>query len=405
MPFFSRKPAIFIIHPHNDLFSNPTVLFILKNLIDQKIKIILFIYNAPNNVDKKILNNIDLHILPLFYPTTPRRPLRFLLKTLVPYINCKFLLLKHKISNIICVDPEGVVITSKIYPRLKRLYNYISFELFFLDEIKDFRTRKNKVREISVLQNEINSLLIQDKYRLKLFMEENNPFKIDKIFFMPVAPVMKNAENSMLERLKFNPIQNKKTIIYSGSIHKWSGLFELIENMEKNWNNEFHLVIHNRFQDNLNSSEIIEIKSYINKGLPISLINLQLEYDDYLLFLKQFDVGLATYIANTSTHHYDGKNFGEIGYSSGKFNTYMMIGLPTITTKNNSFNDLYKTYNFGYIINDFSEMNAALSYISKNYDFQKNETKRLYKEIMNPELYIHPYINHLIGKSIENKQC
>lgn len=396
--FRNKEKVIAIIHPHGDLFSNPTMLCILEELIDRKIKIILFIHEIPTNIQEKISRNVIFKVLPFVYPRIPRRPSIFFPRTFFPYIQAKLLSLKYQIKEVICVDPEGLIITSKIFPNLKSNYNYISFELFFLDEIKDQLIKKNKLIEISVLKHNIKSLLIQDKYRLKLFLEENKPYQIGSTFFMPVAPVQPKHFNSPIPKKFLVNIPNgKKTLIYSGSLYKWSGLFELLSAMEKKWNNDFHLVIHNRFINNTNSAEVKEIQAYIEKGLPVSLVNLQLSYEEYILFLKQFDVGLATYLSFTSDSHYDGKNFGEIGYSSGKFNTYMMMGMPTITTKNNSFNDLLKTYNYGYIINDFSEMSEALSSISEHYDIQRHEAKRLYKEVMNPELYVSSYLNYVLS--------
>ncbi len=393
-----KETAILIIHPHGDLFSNPTMLCIIEELIDRNIKIILFIHEIPIRINEKILNNIIFKKLPYIYPRIPRRPSIFFPNTFLPFFKAKMLSFKYNFKDVVCVDPEGLIIASKLFPKLSRNYHYISFELFFLDEIKDHLIKKNKLKEISVLKKTIKSLLIQDKYRLKLFLEENKPYQINQTFLIPVAPIKpKNYNTPTPKHLIVHIPQNKKTLIYSGSLYKWSGLFDLLKEMEKKWNDDFHLVIHNRFPSNIYSPEILEIKSYIDKGLPISLVNLQLTYEDYFLFLKQFDVGLASYISFTSDSHYDGKNFEEIGYSSGKFNTYMMMGIPTITTKNNSFIDLLKTYNFGYIINDFSEMNKALSFISENHNSQSAEAKRLYNELMNPNLYISNYINYILS--------
>ncbi|KQC02423.1 hypothetical protein AQF98_02255 [Pedobacter sp. Hv1] len=374
------------------------MLCILEELIDRKIKIILFIHEIPTNIHEKISRNVIFKVLPFVYPRIPRRPSIFFPRTFFPYINAKLLTFKYQIKEVICVDPEGLIIANKLFPNLKSNYNYISFELFFLDEIKDPLIRKNKLIEISILKKKIKSLLIQDKYRLKLFLEENKPYQIDETFYMPVAPVKpKHYDSPTPKKFLINIPNDNKSLIYSGSLYKWSGLFELLSEMEKKWNNDFHLVIHNRFINNTNSAEVKEIQAYIEKGLPVSIVNLQLSYEEYIPFLKQFDVGLATYLSFTSDSHYDGKNFGEIGYSSGKFNTYMMMGIPTITTKNNSFNDLLKTYNFGYIINDFSEMSKALSSISENYDTQKHEAKRLYNEVMNPELYLSSYLTYVLS--------
>ncbi|RZK74011.1 MAG: hypothetical protein EOO85_16080 [Pedobacter sp.] len=165
--------------------------------------------------------------------------------------------------------------------------------------------------------------------------------------------------------------------------------------MEKSWNPNFHLVIHNRSSENLNSGDILYIKELIKRDYPITLVNLSLQYEEYIPFLRQFDIGLAMYVPYTSDSHYDGKNFAEIGYSSGKFNTYLMLGLPALVTENRSFLELALEFDYGYVFGEFDEIPRLLEKIMNNYTHHASEALRLYTQKMNPDMFMGEYIKAL----------
>jgi glycosyltransferase involved in cell wall biosynthesis len=390
------KKTIFLIHPHSNLIFNVTLNYLVKRFIDQQFNLIIFTNCQYSRTHFKDDENVKVKPLPLVYPKPPRRPLLFLKKTFLPWLTAKLEFLKWKDPKIICVDPEGFHAAYKMFPSSLKNFNYISFEIFFLDELKEKLSIQLHKKAISLIKKGINSLIIPDKYRLKLFLEEHHDNKIAHSFFVPVAPsktYLPLATHSIT--FKTNLREGERSVIYSGSLYDWSGIKELIKSMNS-WDQKFHLYIHSHGISEGVKNDLNKFISTHATNLPITILDISLDYTDYLSFLMQFDIGLATYIPFTSDSPYDGKNFAEIGYSSSKFNTLMMLGIPTITTPNNSFNDIKKEYDFGYVIKDFSEMQNALTYIDNHFEKNKFEARRVYEELLDPTHKVSTFINFLM---------
>jgi hypothetical protein len=390
------KKTIFIIHPHNNLIFNVTLNYLIKCLIDRHFNLVIFTNCERSKTYFKGNENVKIKTLPLLYPKAPRKPWLFIQKTFLPWISAKLELIKSKNPNIICIDPEGFHAAYQMFPSSLKDFNYISFEIFFLNELKEERTIKLHKKSINLLKKGINSLIIPDKYRLRLFLDEFTDSKIDHYFFIPVSPskiYLPKTGNYIpfTSELK----EGEKSVIYSGSLYDWSGIKELIKSMKYNWDKKFHLYIHGHGISGSSRTDLEQFISENAKGFTIKILDHQLDYTDYLSFLMQFDIGLATYIPFTSNSPYDGKNFAEIGYSSSKFNTLMMLGMPTITTINNSFIDIKKEYDFGYIVKDFSEMGIALAYIKDHFEKNKIEARRAYDELLDPTEKVQLFIDFL----------
>lgn len=389
------KKTIFIIHPHSNLIFNVTLNYLVKRFIDEQFNLIIFTNCQYSKAYFKDDQNVQIKTLPLLYPKSPRRPLLFLRKTLLPWLAAKLEFIKWKDPKMICIDPEGFHAAYKMFPSSLKNFNYISFEIFFLDELKEERSIQLHQKDISLIKKGINSLIIPDKYRLKLFLEEHQGSKIAHSFFIPVAPsktFIPLTEHAI--PFKTNLKAGAKSVIYSGSLYDWSGIKELIKSM-RSWDQKFHLYIHSHGISEGVKTDLEQFIAIHAADLPITILDISLEYTDYLSFLMQFDIGLATYIPFTSNSPYDGKNFAEIGYSSSKFSTLMMMGIPTITTTNNSFNDIKKEYDFGYVVKDFSEMGDALTYIDQHFETNKLEARRVYDELLDPTDKVSTFINFL----------
>jgi glycosyltransferase involved in cell wall biosynthesis len=389
------KKTVFIIHPHSNLIYNVTLNYLVKRLIDEQFNLVIFTNCTFSKAYYKDDQNVQIKTLPLVYPKAPRRPLLYFKKTFLPLTAARSAFANAKKPAIICIDPEGFHAAYAMFPSALKDFNYISFEIFFLDELREQWSIELHQKAVALIKKGIKSLIIPDHYRLKLFLEEHPGHQIGQHFFIPVSPskVFLPAANYAAP-FKTNLKEGERAVIYSGSLYDWSGIKELIASMQ-HWDKKFHLFIH---AHGISEGLRADLEKFIAAqpvALPIQILDISLDYTDYLAFLKQFDIGLATYIPFTSNSPYDGKNFAEIGYSSSKFNTLMMMGIPTITTTNNSFSDIKKEYDFGYVIKDFSEMAEALTYIDQHFEKNKAEASRVYDELLDPTDKVSTFINFL----------
>jgi hypothetical protein len=104
---------------------------------------------------------------------------------------------------------------------------------------------------------------------------------------------------------------------------------------------------------------------------------------DYNAFLSCCQIGLAIYIPNT-IDFFAGKNIIEIGLSSGKFSTYMMLGLPTVTTSNSIYKELNEIYDFGETIKNIEELPDKLNKIKSNYATKLKGCSEIFKNELDP---------------------
>lgn len=390
--------TIFIVHPHNNITYNVILTDLINNLIKENFRLVIF----TNCVQSKTFfgkhPNVDVKVLPLFYLRPPRRPLLYWKKTFLPWLEARKELARHQNPEMICIDPEGFYTASRMFPSMVKKFNYISFEIFFRDELKHQLNINVHQRESRLVSKGIKSLVIQDPYRMKLFLQEHPEPKIEHTFYIPVSPSkisLPSEEEVKNFRFKTNMEPGKRSIIYSGSLYAWSGIKELITAMAKDWNDKFHLFIHSATLNAEMKKDLENFAASKVSNMSVTILDMKLTNEEYLPFLKQFDIGLATYVAFTSDSPYDGKNFAEIGYSSSKFNTLMMLGIPTIATMNNSFRDISERYNFGYVLKDFSEINVALKTIDQHFEQHKTGALAAYDQLLDPTEKVKKYIDYL----------
>lgn len=395
MKFFSRRRCICIFSGHNDFFSNPTLIY-LAEILD-KYNLPIFVYNngSYKTTEYQKFKNVIFYPIPILYPAKPRRPLGYLIKVIWPKIIIKFNSLMFQKNIVIGVDLVGYLIASQSFKYRPKLTHYISFELIFKNEMKTNNSFfKLKILEEKFLKKGINSLLIQDVYRQELFLKENLDSSIENIFLLPVAPKLFSPE---ISSTLVKTTNEKFKIIYAGSIYAWSGINEIIDVFEKMNNSNFELHIHSRFTLNANHPLIKKISALKSKGIQVNICSQELDFTELCKFLSSFDIGIATYFPVNDPGIYDGLNMQEIGLSSGKFSTYMMLGLPTIVSPATSFNNLRKNYDFGEVIYDFDNLENSLVKIVNNYEKYSSDCKKLYHEVLNPDLFIEQYVDNILN--------
>lgn len=387
---------ILIVTTNQDTFNNPTIVGLLRKLVDKKEKVIIMSYS---HYFKNPYPEVEL-IKIYYYNLDARGHLRFkeLIKWILHHLLIFKLIVLSPLKIIIGVDPKGIVLARKVQKlftilklRKPRL-DYLSFEIFFSSE------NAEKDKEIRACHH-IRNLIIQDSERDNLLRIENKIPKNIKSFYIPVSPLINKDALRGSEtikpsfREKYNIPNDKKLLISFGTFENWSGADWILEAISKNSLEEYIFVIHSRYKFNPNNEIHKNLLSLVEnkKQLIIS--------DDYIntaeeviLFLKQFDAGFVFYQQVGSI--YTGKNIYHIGASSGKFSNFMAAGIPVICNNLPTYIKLNNLYNFGFIIEHKEELTTLLR---SNPDFinKKKNCYKLFDEVLNPEDGLESYINSI----------
>jgi hypothetical protein len=387
----NSRLVIAIITPNSDTFTNPTMTSLFHILKEKGVEVFLFgpIQHpaCPDN-----LQNVNA-IQSVFKLNLFKNPTHYIAHW-SSYLKIIKTLRKEKISTLLAVDPMGIIVGG----RIKKLFrgkihlSYLSFEIFFKKELSDHYLSL-KEKEIYYSAG-IDSLLIQDEKRRELLLKEKSislPF--ERIALVPVSPLkIEVLDKSDIHSMLLIPKQ-KKLVIYSGSVGTWCGTNAIIEAFDKGyWNNDYWLVFHTRKTIDSNNPFFADlIRLDADEKNPFSLHpNPYDSFEELAQFLSGFDIALALYYPNNENPYY-GMNMKEIGLSSGKFSTYMMLGLPTIVTSCSIYEELLHKYKFGAILYDLNFLNDSFKKVENN----ENNALKLYDEILEPESKLIDYVNIL----------
>jgi glycosyltransferase involved in cell wall biosynthesis len=380
----------------SDVFTNPTLVSFFELMQQKGRGIVLFSYEQIVSPPSH-LNNIIYCFLPpmkINQGGVMNRLISFKI-----YFDTFKILKKYKITHLIGVDYFGFIIASHFKKNISNSkLGYFSFELLFLDEIKEQKYLDLKKKEKYRLKK-LDYLIIQDEVRLSLFLKENH-LELNthiKIFKIPVAPKKINIDKLSGWDLhkKMNIPENKKVVIYSGSIGEWAGTDQLINMLENYWNKNFWLVLHSRLPLREDDEYLLRINKLIAEGFPVSLHAEPFDsYIDYAAFLKNFDVAVVLYKSRKGSM-YSGKNLEEIGLASGKFSMYLMMGIPVITSPQTIYKQLLEKFKFGAVIEDETCFSELLSYCFVNKEELNKNALALYDSILDPEQQLSLLIEQL----------
>jgi len=386
--------TIAIVTPKIDTFCNPTLILLFEKLLAEGFKILFFGFEQIF-IPKEIKDKLNFCVFPFNFYKSGMRP-KNIAKILKQYYEVyKILKIENKVRTIICVDPMGLVIAGRIKKLVDINIIYASFEIFFEEEFHIQRKKILKKLERKY-SRKVGLVMIQDGSREKLLRQVNDFNDNTKFMHIPVSPKQMDISSTGLDLYReMNIPRDKKIVVYSGTLQGWSGIHELLDLFKGRWNKDFWLVVHSHHILEDKEELRIKIDNLINSNCNISFHNEPFyDYKDYIEFLSKCQIGIATYFPNKSDV-FAGKNIEEIGLSSGKFSTYMMLGIPTITTSNSIYKELNNKYHFGEIIDTMNELPEALIRIGNDFDEKVRACKTLFKNELEPESRINNLINYI----------
>lgn len=390
---------ILFINPNKDTFTNPTLVTVFEQLASREETRISLLTQEQSLAAPDNLKSISLLYFPVFAVTWSKKIWTWLPKLKAQKQLARFCE-EERVSVIIAIDPVGLIIGGRVKKRLPETkLHYLSFELFFGDELADFPYyRKIKKKEI-YYSRFIDCLIIQDEERRNLLLKENSihPATI-RSFLIPVSPAVSAIDPASRAewRQKLGVSEDQLILVHSGSLEKWSGGNYILDMLRAGLPENVLLLIHSKEKLQVSHPVHRKLLDFKAKGYPLLIRDSLFEnYAAYLGFLQVADLALALYQIDKSSP-YTGKNIGHIGLASGKFACYMSQGIPAVVMQSTSYEQLAEKYDFGYVVHEISDIRQALvSLTREELEPKKKAAFQLYDEILDPREATRAYVRYI----------
>lgn len=214
----------------------------------------------------------------------------------------------------------------------------------------------------------------QDNLRADL-LAKINKIPRESIILLPnsFSGKASRKESSYLQK-KFHIPEKSNTLLSIGAIPVNSGYLELAEEAKK-WPEEFRLVFHMRHpvSPQKYSYAYRTLESADNKHVYASVS--PVSYEILVDIVASSKIGLALYGNRNSRD----LNALFIGYSSGKVNLYLKLGIPVIAQDFPGFKWIEES-GAGICVSEYTEVFGAAKDIMANYNFYSENALKTFKE-------------------------
>ena len=378
-----KKSRIAFFSPEEDFSTNPSLSCIIETLLSLGTEVDVFMETSR----KCSPLEYDVRINP--FPVRFRKWYGGVKKSLgnwgrfVRGRKSHRMLRSEKYDLVFGVNAEGVVAAFDYHKKWRVPFVYLSYEIFFKNELYEKARLRLKREEIEASQF-ADLTIVQDPRRGYLLFQENNVSK-KRMFWLPVSPKMEGiARKSDYLRKAYHIPDEKWVVLHSGSFEKWTYAEELLQSAQ-NWSDNVVLVIHCKQKGGKRRRNIRKILNK-DKRSNIIISTTPLERSAYEQMVSSADIGLCLY-KEVAGDPFLQKNIRHIGLSSGKFAYYTKYGLPVISVRSKTYTELANHYNFGEDLEQFSELSGAMHRIMADYDRYSRESKSLFREKLAFDLY------------------
>lgn len=383
---------IVIISCNDDSSTNPTIVEFCKAAVKRGCQILLVAPGSLHAINVVAMTTNIKHLRVDVSFNLSRKPW-VIIRRIWGIILSEIALLYFKPSNIIAIDPSGLI-SASLLSRLinKCTFGYFSFEIFFMNELKTRIGHHRKIREIKASQK-LDFYVVQDDVRQTHLINENHLPNGLKYFKIPVSPIKSAALQTTRVR---RCLESGPRVVFSGSLDKWSGVFDILNQAESLNRSGIELELHSRFRLSRSNPIRHKILSLKQKGFQVSLNDEPFSFEELYKYLAAFDLGVVTYVPDYKIGGYVGTNIKDIGLSSGKFSTMMMLGIPVITNDIGSYRMLNKKYCFGEVIDNFDMLAAAIMRVYSRLNEHSIGASSLYSEQLDPRPGLSELLDFLI---------
>lgn len=296
-------------------------------------------------------------------------------------------IIKKNLSEYLCfigIEKQGLIWAGKISEETNIPYIYYSLELYIEDHPLYHIFEKFRKDEIFYHQKAM-ATIIQDKRRAETLFKCNKVSDSYSILFPISVKGNTNREKTNYFQDKFGIPSDAKIALYFGMICKRRYSTSLNEIAERLGNN--FLVFHGYGEkDYLNT-----LKKSKNVIISTDLVDEKKKLD----VISSAHVGISLY-DNTFS------NDRLTAFSSEKVALYMQVGLPIISFRNESYEELFSNFKCGEMIESIDEFPAAFNKIIQNYEFYREECFRAFNQYYCFDKNIKSvleYLDHLKGNT------
>jgi hypothetical protein len=288
---------------------------------------------------------------------------------------------RQSVEAILGIHLTGLVVGTILSALLRIPHIYYQLELYFLSEIRKPSWRLCRRVERWCCRRSVLTVT-QDWWRARLCSRENG-VPLSRLTALP------NSMPGTGSRLKTSYLRDKlgipdgrKIILTMGtrffdSEHR----DELAASIAK-WPSEWVLVVHSI---SVSAEDISRLPAPLRAPGRIYFSNRPVLYDQLSELHASADLALVLY--QNDDRPAGGRNQTYIGLSSGQFNLYVRYGIPTITTRQPTFEWLFRKYRCGVALDDFSSMERAVEKILADHESYQQAALDLYDDLLRFERY------------------
>jgi glycosyltransferase involved in cell wall biosynthesis len=222
-------------------------------------------------------------------------------------------------------------------------------------------------------------LVVQDIKRAETLMKYFN--FAGRVFILPNSYIGCTNEVSTFAHERFNIPINKKILLYTGAIERWSYDIDLAKYLGKLLDKDYILLLSGFCRDNYVDTVAEEYSDLIKERKVV--INTEIfNESDYTELVKSATIGLVWYRKLDASLYtsVEIENIYLMGLSSGKLCKYLSCSIPVVAP---SFYIGYEEFIEGKKVGKVSdygkEIVDKILMISSDYDFYKHNVEMVYK--------------------------
>lgn len=274
-------------------------------------------------------------------------------------------IIKKNLSEYLCfigIEKQGLIWAGKISEETNIPYIYYSLELYIEDH-PAYKKLEEYIKEEMFYHQKAMATIIQDKCRAEALLKCNKVSDSYSILFPISVKGNTIREKGNYFQDKFGIPSDSKIALYFGMICKQrysTSLNEIAERIGENY-----LVFHGYGEKNYLNT----LKKSQNVIISTDLVDEKKKLD----VISSAHVGISLYDNTLS-------NDRLTAFSSEKVALYMQVGLPIISFRNESYEELFSNFKCGEMIESIDEFPAAFNKILQNYESYREECFRAFDQ-------------------------